>query len=78
MRRTRRRSRGAIGYLLMPPCAITAGRPHRQEAGMISYPDYDDYGTRDQAGYGLGPGDCPACRRPPANSTAALWLTAAA
>jgi hypothetical protein len=32
---------------------------------MMSYPDYDDYGTRDQVGYGLGPGDCPACGAPP-------------
>jgi hypothetical protein len=32
---------------------------------MMSYPDYDDYGTYDQVGYGLGPGDCPACGAPP-------------
>jgi len=32
---------------------------------MMSYPDYDDYDTRDQVGYGLGPDDCPACGAPP-------------
>ena len=42
-----------------------ASQPHSQEAGMMNYPDYDDYGTRDQVGYGLGPGDCPACGAPP-------------
>jgi hypothetical protein len=41
-----------------------AGRPHSQEAGMMSYPDYGDYNASDQVGYGLGPDDCPACGAP--------------
>jgi hypothetical protein len=65
MRSTRRRRRGAIDYPLMPLCAIIwlAGLTVRKR--MMSYPDYDDYDTRDQLGYGLGPDDCPACGAPP-------------